>query len=131
SHTSVGGHSREFLHGTNGTHFRAEQSLFAGQSAAVTHATHSAIDGSQSIPIVQSKLFRQPGGVPSSGALPPSDRVATLVTLPHAPPTAATAAITSSRDKERRPRSSTTAQLLRRPAKRSMLALRPASCPGP
>ncbi len=42
--------SSEFLHGVNGTQVRAVQSLFAGQSAAVTHITHWAIEGSQNLP---------------------------------------------------------------------------------
>jgi len=77
-HTCVCGHSSEFLHGTNGTHFRAVQSLFAGQSAAVMHSTHAAIDESQTIPIAQSRLFRQAGDVLPSG------RVFSLATPPHA-----------------------------------------------
>src|SRR4029077_20916332 len=54
SQTSVVGQSREFLQGTNATHLRAVQSLFAGQSGADTHSTHWAIEGSQTIPRVQS-----------------------------------------------------------------------------
>jgi hypothetical protein len=92
-HTSIGGHSREFLHGTNETHLRAVQSLFAGQSAGVTHSTHAAIDESQTIPAVQSRLFRQPGGVPAS------DRVVSGLTPPHAPAAAPITAITRERNR--------------------------------
>ena len=77
-HTCAFGQSSEFLQGTNGTHLRPVQSLFAGQSATVMHSTQAAIDESQTIPCAQSRLFRQVGGVP------PSDRVFSLATPPHA-----------------------------------------------
>jgi hypothetical protein len=57
SHTWVVEQSSEFAHGTKGTQARAVQSLFAGQSAALTHSTHWAIDGSQTLPSAQSRLF--------------------------------------------------------------------------
>ena len=49
--------SSEFLQGVNGTQVRAVQSLLAGQSAALTHSTHWAINGSQTFPSVHCRLF--------------------------------------------------------------------------
>jgi hypothetical protein len=49
--------SSEFLHGVKGTQVRAVQSLLAGQSAALTHITHWAIEGSQTFPNGHCRLF--------------------------------------------------------------------------
>jgi hypothetical protein len=57
SHTWVLEQSSELVQGTKGMQARAVQSLFAGQSAALTHSTHWAIDGSQTLPSLQSRLL--------------------------------------------------------------------------
>jgi hypothetical protein len=57
SHTCVLTQASEFVHGVNGPQVRAVQSLFAGQSAAVMHATHWAIDGSHTMPSWHWRLF--------------------------------------------------------------------------
>jgi hypothetical protein len=74
--TSPLGQSSELLHVVYGTHFRAVQSLLAGQSLAVTQSTHMAIAGSQTCSPWQSRLLRQPGG-----GIPPSPPVCFLLLL--------------------------------------------------
>jgi len=65
--TSVLGQPSELVQVVNGTHFRAVQSLLAGQSAAVMQSTHMAMAGSQTMGTTQSRLLRQPaGGAPPS-----------------------------------------------------------------
>jgi hypothetical protein len=59
SQTCDAGQSSEFLHVTYGTHFRAVQSFFAGQSLVVTHSTHMAMAMSQTMGTGQPRLFRQ------------------------------------------------------------------------
>jgi hypothetical protein len=87
--------SSEVVHGVNGTHFLAVQSLFAGQSAAVTQSTHWAIDGSQTCSPLQSRLLWQPVGIPPSALC--------FLLLPHPCDQAASAATaTAQARKERR-----------------------------
>jgi hypothetical protein len=57
SHTWALEHWSELWQGVNGTQARAMQSLLAGQSAALTHATHWAIEGSQTLPDEHWRLF--------------------------------------------------------------------------
>jgi hypothetical protein len=64
--------SSEFAHGVNAMQLRATQSLFVGQSAALTHSTHWAMAGSHTLPLAaQSRLFWQLGGMPPSGEFRP------------------------------------------------------------
>jgi hypothetical protein len=57
--TAFFGQSSEFVQVVYGTQVRAVQSLSAGQSLAVTHPTHWAIEGSQTMSREQSRLLRQ------------------------------------------------------------------------
>jgi len=72
-HTAFFGQSSEFVQVVYGTHVRAVQSFSAGQSLAVTHPTHWAIEGSQTMSREQSRLLRQEVGIgpPSPLAFPP------------------------------------------------------------
>jgi hypothetical protein len=89
------GQSSELAQVVYGTHFLAVQSLFAGQSLAVTQSTHWAIAGSQTCSPEQSRLLRQLAGIPLSA-------VCCFLLLPHPGAPRATARIATAQAKKER-----------------------------